>query len=281
MRLSSVQHAEVPQAPDGEIAVEVSELNYATLDRKGRRIDILQNVDLRVREGEFIAIVGPSGCGKSTLLNIIAGLKPYADGKVKVLGAPAHGIDPDVGYMFQTHALLPWRTVRRNVELPLELTGVPRVERLHRATEILRQMGLAGFEDHYPAEISGGMRQRVSLARTLVAGPRLLLMDEPFGALDAQTKLLIQELFIEYWERHRRTVIFVTHDLAEAISMADRVLVMSARPACFKAEYMVGLPRPRSLADVRSTRQFTEFWDRIWDDLRQEAAVAMMGRAKQ
>jgi len=260
-------------------AISVTNLSYRAAGNKGRSIEILNNVDLTVKEGEFVAIVGPSGCGKSTLLNLIAGLIKVEGDSLSVFGAPVRGISPRIGYVFQTHALLPWRSVLKNVEIGMEMRGESATERRQRAMDALKQLGLEGFEDHYPSEISGGMRQRVSLARTLVAGPDILLMDEPFGALDAQTKLLIQDLFIEYWENHRKTVVFVTHDLSEAITMADRILVMSSRPGRFKSAYSIDIERPRHLAHVRTMPQYTMYWERIWEDLKEEAKTAMLTRA--
>jgi len=259
-------------------AVEIKGLRFRLKDRVGREIQILDQMDLNVRSGEFIAIVGPSGCGKSTLLNFISGLVPAQVGEVSVFGNKVKGVDPSIGYVFQQHALLPWRNVIRNAEIILEIKGVPQEERREKAREMLAHMGLEGFDHHYPGEISGGMRQRVSLARTLVSDPKLILMDEPFGALDAQTKLLIQEMFLKYWERHRKTVIFITHDLAEAVSLADRVLVMSARPGRLIAEYNVELERPRDFSSLRQNPYFHGLVDQIWRDLKSEAEKSMRGR---
>jgi len=260
-----------------DAAIRVADVSLSLPDRSGRRIDILDKVGLAVRPGEFVSIVGPSGCGKSTLLNCIAGLRTAEAGTIEVLDRPTGAPRADVGYMFQTHALFPWRTVLENAEMALELSGMPRLERRERAQRMLERMGLGGFESHYPGEISGGMRQRVSLARMLVTNPSVLLMDEPFGALDAQTKLLMQELFLDEWEKLRRTVLFVTHDLAEAIVMSDRIIVMSARPGRIIREYTVGLPRPRLLAEVRSTSRFVQLWDALWSDLRSEATDSLRG----
>lgn len=268
-------HARKFEPVAAEPAVQVKGVSLSLPDRSGRQIDILQGVDLSVQRGEFVSIIGPSGCGKSTLLNCVAGLSLGAAGMIEVLGRPANKPHPDVGYMFQTHALFPWRTVIENAEMALEIAGVGREERRRRAEDMLATMGLAGFENHYPGEISGGMRQRVSLARMLVTDPSVLLMDEPFGALDAQTKLLVQELFLTSWEKHRRTVLFVTHDLAEAIVMSDRIVVMSARPGRIIAEHRVPFPRPRNLAQARSTPRFLQLWDALWNDLRGEALRTM------
>jgi NitT/TauT family transport system ATP-binding protein len=211
------------------------------------------------------------------LLNVIAGLLPVQSGRVELFGAPIRGVHPAIGYMFQQHALLPWRTVLANVELGLELSGVPRHERQRRAAPCLAALGLQGFERHFPSELSGGMRQRVSLARLLVDAPQLILMDEPFGALDAQTRLLVQEMFLRIWEADRPTVMFVTHDLAEAIALADRVVVMSARPARIKQQYVVDIPRPRKLDHLSKVPRFADLLESLWGDLRAEALVAMQG----
>lgn len=257
-------------------AVEIRGLGFSANDRgrSGGRAEILSGIDLTLADGEFVAIVGPSGCGKSTLLNFVAGFLKPTSGSVRVFGAAPGGTaaDPGVGYMFQTHALLPWRSVLRNVELGLELAGIPRAARRERAQAILAQVGLSAYGQHYPSELSGGMRQRAALARTLVADPRLLLMDEPFGALDAQTRLVVHELFLRVWEAGnggaRKSVLFVTHDLAEAIALADRVLVMGARPGRIVASYQVGLPRPRDVQKLHNHPRFNELLDRIWDHLR-------------
>ncbi|MFG1479141.1 ABC transporter ATP-binding protein [Xanthobacter sp. V4C-4] len=256
----------------GAPAVSIRGLSFRVAARGGGHTPILSGIDLTLAAGEFVAIVGPSGCGKSTLLNFIAGLLPVKTGSVSVLGGPPGAAG--VGYMFQTHALLPWRTVLRNVELGLEVAGMDRAERRRRATHMLAQVGLEGHALHFPAELSGGMRQRAALARTLVADPALLLMDEPFGALDAQTKLNAHALFLRTWEAasatERKSVLLVTHDLAEAIALADRVLVMGARPGRVVAEYAVELPRPRDVQRLHNLPRFNLLLDRIWDHLRQE-----------
>ncbi|MGB6009507.1 ABC transporter ATP-binding protein [Castellaniella sp.] len=251
---------------------------FSSKDRKGKTIGILQDFSLRVAPGEFVAVVGPSGCGKSTALNFMAGLvKGHQSGTVRVRGVDVSGIAQGIGYMFQTHGLFPWRNIIDNVCLSLEVQGAPLEQRRSKASGLLAELGLAGFENHYPAEISGGMRQRVSLARTLATDPAILLMDEPFGALDAQTKLLVQDGFVAYWEKNQKTVVFVTHDLSEAIFLADRVVVMSARPGRVKAEYTVPFPRPRNLAEIRVSAEYGELWERIWLDLKDEARHSMQG----
>jgi NitT/TauT family transport system ATP-binding protein len=259
--------------------IHVSELGYSVTGRDSRPLEILKTINLQIADGEFVAIVGPSGCGKSTLLNFIAGLLPIQRGQVQVLGKRVHDSNPSVGYMFQHHALMPWRTVLKNAEIGLELRGVTKDVRREKVRQILSDLGLAGFENHYPNEISGGMRQRVSLARTLATDPQILLMDEPFGALDAQTKVLIHEMFLASWEANRRTVVFVTHDLAEAIALADRIVVMSARPGVLLADHRVHIPRPRNLSHLHTDPRFAEYYDTLWEQLRDEAIKAMAGRS--
>jgi NitT/TauT family transport system ATP-binding protein len=276
---ASVLKISNPDFPPARIApaVSIRSLDFRVEDKRKRSTEILADVNLDVAAGEFVSIVGPSGCGKSTLLNFVAGLLPVQSGELDVFtGKPGQG-DP-IGYMFQQHGLLPWRSILRNVEIGLEVAGVNAAERTQRSRKMLADMGLAGFEEHYPNEISGGMRQRASLARTLVANPALILMDEPFGALDAQTKIFIQELFSKYWESYRKTVLFVTHDLAEAVALSDRVLVMSARPGHIIAEYRITIPRPRDFSKLRSLPRFNELTEAIWSDLREQAALSMQGR---
>ncbi len=239
----------------------------------GWSVPVLVDVSLGVAEAEFLAIVGPSGCGKSTLLNIISGLFPPTAGRVTVDGAPVERINPRIGYMFARDALLPWRTSLANVEFGLELRGLPPAWREAKARELLRLVGLAGFEGSYPSQLSQGMRQRVALARILATDPDILLMDEPFGALDAQTKLVLEEEFLRIWERDRKTVVFVTHDLFEAIAMADRVAVFGARPGHVKSVVPIDLPRPRSVTGGRFGPRFQELYDRLWDDLRYEVVA--------
>lgn len=259
-------------------AITIKGMSFAADDRQGRRTEILSNVDLTVREREFVAIVGPSGSGKSTLLNFVSALLPVRTGEVKLFGEPVPTARR-VGYMFQTHGLMPWRSILDNVAIGLEIAGAAREERYSRSRALLAELGLKGFEDHYPAELSGGMRQRAAMARTLVADPEVVLMDEPFGALDAQTRVFMQELFSRYWNDHRKTVLFVTHDIAEAVALADRVLVMSARPGRFIAEYPVDLERPRALDSLRTDPRFNEICELVWADIRREAGVSMQGRA--
>jgi len=222
-----------------------------------------------VQRGEFVSVVGPSGCGKTTLLNIVSGLARPTKGAVRVAGKEVAGVQPSlIGYMFARDTLLPWRTALANVEFAIErgFTG----DRQSRAREMLSIVGLNGFESAYPDQLSHGMRQRVALARTLVRDPEILLMDEPFGALDAQTKLLMEEEFLRISERSKKTVLFVTHDLAEALMLSDRVLVLSARPCSIKAEYRITFPRPRNAEALQANPKFIELFQQVWRDLRSE-----------
>ena len=230
-----------------------------------------EDVNLAVRRGEFLAVVGPSGCGKSTLLNMAAGLMMPSAGQVLYRGKPVPAPNTDVGYLTQRDTLLPWRTVEDNVAIALELRGQSRTERLQRAHEWLGRMGLLGFEKSYPAQLSGGMRRRVSLARTLAYEPETILMDEPFGALDAQLRMVMHEELLKLWTGTRKTVIFVTHDLAEALTLADRIAVFSARPGRIRSVEIVDLPRPRDVFRIRFDPHFGELHDRLWSYL--EASV--------
>jgi NitT/TauT family transport system ATP-binding protein len=227
----------------------------------------LTDTDLRVREGEFLAMVGPSGCGKTTLLNAFAGLVAPTRGRVTIGGQPVAGIRPDVGYMFARDGLMPWRSALGNVAFGLELRGVPADERRERARRYLALVGLEGFAEHRRAELSQGMRQRVALARTLATEPAVMLMDEPLAALDAQTKVIVQDEFLKIWERSRRTVVFVTHDIVEAVTLADRVVVFSGRPGRIIGEFPIDIPRPRSASGSHDTA-FERLRTGIWACLR-------------
>lgn len=223
----------------------------------------LVETDLHVREGEFLAMVGPSGCGKTTLLNALAGLVIPTRGRMTIGGRPVDGIRSDVGYMFARDGLMPWRSALDNVAFGLELRGIPAAERRERARRYLALVGLDGFADHRRGELSQGMRQRVALARTLATEPSVILMDEPFAALDAQTKVIVQDEFLKIWERDRRTVVFVTHDIVEAVTLADRAVVFSGRPGRIIGDFPIDIPRPRSATgahDAAFERLRTEIW---------------------
>jgi NitT/TauT family transport system ATP-binding protein len=219
-----------------------------------------------------VALVGPSGCGKSTVLNMIAGLVAPTAGTIRLDGEPLSGVPRQVGYVFQKDTVFPWRTVFENVELGLLYRGVSRAARERRVREAVRLAGLEGFEDAFPATLSGGMRQRVALLRSLVVDPEILLMDEPFGALDTHTKLRLQAELLALWTRQRQTVVFVTHDLAEALTLADRVIVMTSRPGRVKYVHEVRLPRPREVIGVRETAAYAEEFQTLWHVLGEEFA---------
>ncbi|MDR7402664.1 MAG: ABC transporter ATP-binding protein [Armatimonadota bacterium] len=235
--------------------------------RRQTLLQALAGISLQVVAGELVAIIGPSGCGKSTLLNAIAGLVPY-EGDIVLAGRRVQRVPENVGYMFQEDALLPWRTVLSNVAFGLELRGIARRAREDRAAALLAAVGLTGFEHYYPHELSGGMAKRVALAQTLVYQPALLLMDEPFGALDAQTRLAVQDVFLRLWEQHRPTTVLVTHDIGEAVALADRVVVLSKRPGRVVSEHPISLPRPRVLSELRFDPRFVDIERRVWTDLR-------------
>ena len=241
---------------------------------RDREVEALQPIDLAIHAHEFVALVGPSGCGKSTILNLIAGLLPPSSGVVSYDGTAVAGPNRRVGYMTQKDTLLPWRTAADNVRIALELKcrAVPRAEADARVAQIIGLVGLSGFERHYPSELSGGMRKRVGLARTLIYEPETLLMDEPFGALDAQLKLLMLDQLQELTRQRRMTVVFVTHDLGEAITLADRVVVFSARPGRIRTIRAVDLPSPRDVFRIRFTEAFARLNEELWDELKDEVA---------
>ena len=237
------------------------------------RVHALSHVTAQVRAGELLAIVGPSGCGKSTLLNLTAGLMEPGLGEVLFDGQAITGVNTRVSYVTQKDNLLPWRTVEANVALPLELgasAALGDAEKKERVARYLAMVGLRGFEKHYPSELSGGMRKRAQLARSLVYEPDVLLMDEPFGALDAQLKLVLQAELLKTWEGSGKTLIFVTHDLTEAISLADRVIVMSSRPGTIRAIEDIGLGRPRDVFSIRFEPAFGDYFERLWSALRED-----------
>jgi NitT/TauT family transport system ATP-binding protein len=241
-------------------------------DVRGREVQALDPVDLEIRPQEFVALVGPSGCGKSTILNLVAGLLTPSEGAVLYDDAPVDGLNRRVGYMTQKDTLLPWRNVAGNIRVALELQcrAVASAQADQRVAEMIESVGLRGFERHYPAELSGGMRKRVALARTLIYEPETLLMDEPFGALDAQLKLVMLDQLQRITRERPVTVIFVTHDLAEAIALADRVVVFSARPGRIRAVRAIPLPRPRDVYKIRFAREFTELYEELWGELEGE-----------
>jgi len=245
--------------------------------RQGQPLVACRDVNLEVKRGEFVALVGPSGCGKSTLLNMVAGLMRPSTGRVWYDGRLVGDVNRQVGYMTQRDNLLPWRTVERNIGIALEIAGVAGEERKRRVERFVNLVGLSGFESHYPAELSGGMRKRVALARTLIYDPQTLLMDEPFGALDAQLKLILHGELLRIWEQSHKTILFVTHDLTEALTLADRIVVLSSRPGTIKMAQLVDLPRPRDVFKVRFTERFGQLHEVLWsaleDDIRKGEEV--------
>jgi NitT/TauT family transport system ATP-binding protein len=238
--------------------------------KNGTAIDAVRAMNLTVERCEVVAVIGPSGCGKSTLLNMIAGLYAPTQGSIIYDGAVVSDVNTAVGYMTQKDNLLPWRTVRDNVAFSLELAGLPRSERANRADEVIRHVGLDGFEDRYPNELSGGMRKRAALGRMLLYGAETALLDEPFAALDAQLKLTMHDLMLRLVSENRQTVVLVTHDLMEAVTLADRVLVCTRRPATIAMEQYIDLPRPRDVLNVRFSNAFKAHYDALWDRLRLE-----------
>ena len=239
-------------------------------------VTAVDDVSFSVRQGEFLSIIGPSGCGKSTVFNVIGGLLGHHDGTVEVAGERIDGPHKSIGMVFQEESTFPWRNVTDNVAFPLELTGMPKAKRIERARHFIKMVGLDGFEKRFPGELSGGMRQRVSLARTLASEPKILLMDEPFAALDAQTREIMQTELIRIWEQGRKTVLFVTHQIDEAVFLSDRVFVFARRPGRIREIVKIDLPRPRALS-LKRTPEFVRYVDHIWrlieEDVRESVLV--------
>ena len=250
-------------------------MDFSIADDRGRKqqISALQDFNLDIREGEFFTILGPSGCGKSTFLNVLAGLSRKTGGSIDIDGQAASGINRHQGVVFQGYALFPWRNVLQNIEMGLEIRHVPRRERRQTAEHFLHLVGLDGFGHRYPHELSGGMRQRVAIARALAYSPSLLLMDEPFAALDAQTREILQSELLRIWEQHKTTIVFITHSLDEAIYLSDRMAVMTHRPGRIKSILEVPLARPRP-AEIRHSPAFVQLREQAWDILRDEVAFA-------
>jgi len=234
----------------------------------------LREVNLKVQPGEFCAVVGPTGCGKSTTLSLVSGLQRASEGEVLVHGQPVRGITEGVAYMFQTDAVFPWKSVLANVAAGPLFRGTPRREALALARDWLRRVGLSGFEDRHPHQLSGGMRKRVALAQSLITEPRILLMDEPFSSLDVQTRSIMSNELLSLWEQTRPSVVFITHDLEEAIALADKVVVMTVGPGTMKGTYRIDLPRPRTVQEIRFNPRFLELYQRIWESLRDEVQLA-------
>src|SRR6476646_500243 len=234
-------------------------------------ITAVDNVSFGVKPGEFLSVIGPSGCGKSTLFNVIGGLLNGYDGIVSVAGETISGPHKSIGMVFQEESTFPWRTVTDNVAFPLELIGMPKTKRAERARYFIKLVGLDGFENRYPGELSGGMRQRVSLARTLASEPKILLMDEPFAALDEQTRLLLGDKVLQIQQQLKQTTLLITHNITEAVQLSDRIVVMTYRPGKVKRVVEISLPRPRS-SEIGSSEAFGRYVAQIWSDLREEAS---------
>ena len=254
------------------LAVENVTKRFATADGG---VTAVESLSLQVPKGRFVAVIGPSGCGKSTLFNIIGGLVDGYDGRVAIDGHTVSGVHRHVGMVFQEESTFPWLTTLENVAFPLDVAGVPKRERLERARSLLRLVGLEGFEHRYPSELSGGMRQRTAIARTLAFEPKLLLMDEPFGALDEQTRLLLGDQVLRIHRELEQTTLLITHSITEAVQLADQVVVMTYRPGRVKRIVEVNLPRPRDSAIV-SSPEFGRLVAEVWSDLREEASRGML-----
>jgi NitT/TauT family transport system ATP-binding protein len=260
----------VPRTSDAE-RIDVRSLSKS-FQLGGTAIEAVRDVSFTVRRGEFVALLGPSGSGKSTVLNMIATLVKPSSGQILIDGKPviAGNATPGVGYVFQRDTLFPWRTVADNIGYGLQLAGVKEAERKERVAACVAQAGLRGFEQAYPSALSGGMRQRAALMRTLVVEPQVLLMDEPFGALDTHTKIDMHDVLLRIWDREQQTVLFVTHDLGEALTLADRIILFSARPGQIKDMFEVDFARPRDAVKVRETPRYAELFQHIWHSLGEE-----------
>jgi NitT/TauT family transport system ATP-binding protein len=253
------------------LALQRITCTFAAREDRSKHYTAVQDTTLIIAPGEFVSVVGPTGCGKSTLLNIAAGLLQPSSGRVLVNGEPLRGLNAQAGYLFQTEALMPWRSALDNVAAGLEFRGMRKAEARGKGRDWLRRVGLSGFGDRYPHQLSGGMRKRVSLAQTLILEPQILLMDEPFSALDVQTRQLMENELLDLWSADRKSVVFITHDLEEAISLSDRVVVLSAGPATRPiGEFSIDLPRPRDVAEIRLSPHFVELYTQIWHHMKSE-----------
>jgi sulfonate transport system ATP-binding protein len=252
-------------------ALDLEAIQVTFVSQDGGRYTAIRDTTLRVAPGEFVSVVGPTGCGKSTLLNVAVGLLSPSAGTVRAFGEPLSGLNRKAGYLFQTEALMPWRTALQNVTAGLEFRGIDPQQAREQGEAWLQRVGLRGFGGRYPHQLSGGMRKRVALAQTLILDPQIILMDEPFSALDIQTRHLMENELLEIWSANRKSVVFITHDLEEAISLSDRVVVLSAGPEARPiGEFAIDLPRPRDVAEVRLTPRFIELHTQIWHAMKAE-----------
>jgi len=258
--------AGAPAAP----AIELINVSRRFITPDGKAMTAIRDFTMTVERGEFVAVVGPTGCGKSTTLNLVTGLASPSAGEVRLFGGPVTGIDSRIGFVFQTDALFPWRSVIDNVVAGPLFRGTPADEAYESARQWLARVKLSGHETKYPHQLSGGMRKRVSLAQTFINGPQILLMDEPFSALDVQTRILMHDELLQLWSQSKASVVFVTHDLEEAIALADKVYVLTAGPATVKSVYTVDIPRPRVASEIRYEQDFIDISRTIWNDLRDE-----------
>ena len=254
-------------------AVELSHVSRKFISPQGKVTLALREMSLTVNDGDFCAIVGPTGCGKSTTLGMITGLNPPSTGQVKVFGKAVTGIDPNIGFVFQSDAVFPWKNVIDNIAIGPIYRGLKAAAAREMAASWVRRVGLSGFEYHYPHQLSGGMRKRVALAQTFINEPKILLMDEPFAALDVQTRALMQGELLGLWSEKKASVLFVTHDIEEAIALADRVVVLSKSPGTVKSSYDIPLARPRDVAEARYSQQFVNLSRQIWHDLKDEVQI--------
>ncbi|WP_020070559.1 ABC transporter ATP-binding protein [Paraburkholderia caledonica] len=258
-------------------AIELINVSRRFVSPTGKSLTVLRDFNMSVERGEFVAVVGPTGCGKSTTLNLVTGLAKPSAGEVKLMGGPIKGIDPRVGFVFQTDALFPWRNVLSNTMAGPLYRGMDHAKAATLAREWLARVGLSKYEHHYQHQLSGGMRKRVQLAQTFINGPEILLMDEPFSALDVQTRTVMHEVLLKLWAERKASVIFVTHDLEEAVALADKIYVLTASPATVKSVYHIDIPRPRVVSDIRYEPQFIKYCKTIWEDLRQEVETSYRG----
>ena len=258
--------AGAPAAP----AIELINVSRRFITPDGKAMTAIRDFTMTVERGEFVAVVGPTGCGKSTTLNLVTGLASPSAGEVRLFGGPVTGIDSRIGFVFQTDALFPWRSVIDNVVAGPLFRGTPADEAYESARQWLARVKLSGHETKYPHQLSGGMRKRVSLAQTFINGPEILLMDEPFSALDVQTRILMHDELLQLWSQSKASVVFVTHDLEEAIALADKVYVLTAGPATVKSVYPIDIPRPRVASEIRYEQDFIDISRTIWNDLRDE-----------